>query len=250
MLLGRRSHSSGPPAMVRGTAAHPGLARRACSGRPFTDCPTLFVANHVSYLDILALGGVARRDLHRQGRGRGAGRCSACWRGSPAPCSSAATGAQALIQRNALAARMRAGESFVLFAEGHQQQRAGRAAAQDQPAQRRRAVDPGLPGRGAGGDPGLCPARRRHAGRSRPIAISTPGTADAELLPHLWDVLQMDGRRAAHGRCTSRCCPGRCRAARCWVASCVSRSARQLALAHAAAAPSSRQSYRSRRRRP
>ena len=84
---------------------------------------------------------------------------------------------QALIQRNALAARMRAGESFILFARGHQRQRARGTAAQDQPAQRRRAVGPGLPGRRAGRDPGLCPARRRQPGRSAAIATATRGTA-------------------------------------------------------------------------
>ena len=34
----------------------PGMHGANRSGRPFTDCPTLFVANHVSYLDIVVLG--------------------------------------------------------------------------------------------------------------------------------------------------------------------------------------------------
>jgi 1-acyl-sn-glycerol-3-phosphate acyltransferase len=86
-------------------------------GSPMRACATLFVANHVSYLDIVLLGsrtdatfiakaevrswplfgtiGMAARTFFIRRR----------WR-------------DALIQRNALAARMRDGESFILFAEG------------------------------------------------------------------------------------------------------------------------------------
>lgn len=98
-------------------------ARRAVNatirveGVPFRACPTLFVANHVSYLDIVALGAlldaqfIAKSEIrHWPGFGLiarlgGTFFIRRHWR-------------QALIQRNELAARMRAGESFVLFAEG------------------------------------------------------------------------------------------------------------------------------------
>lgn len=87
------------------------------AGEPFRACPTLYVANHVSYLDIIVLGAlldatfiakmeVASWPLFGQlGRLTGTFFIRRRWR-------------DALVQRNALAARMRAGESFVLFGEG------------------------------------------------------------------------------------------------------------------------------------
>jgi 1-acyl-sn-glycerol-3-phosphate acyltransferase len=86
-------------------------------GRAFVDCPTLFVANHVSYLDILALGVrldatfIAKVEIARWPLFGTLARVASTffvrrqWR-------------EALIQRNTLAARLRLGESFVLFAEG------------------------------------------------------------------------------------------------------------------------------------
>jgi 1-acyl-sn-glycerol-3-phosphate acyltransferase len=100
----------------KGTAAVLGV-RLSVEGRPFADCPTLFVANHVSYLDVLALGSaldgtfVAKDEIAgwalfgTLARVTGTLFVRRHWR-------------QALIQRNALAARMRAGESFILFGEG------------------------------------------------------------------------------------------------------------------------------------
>jgi 1-acyl-sn-glycerol-3-phosphate acyltransferase len=87
------------------------------TGEPFHACPTLYVANHISYLDIVVLGAlldatfiakmeVASWPLFGQlGRLTGTFFIRRRWR-------------DALVQRNALAARMRAGESFVLFGEG------------------------------------------------------------------------------------------------------------------------------------
>ena len=86
-------------------------------GRPFTACPTLYVANHVSYLDILALGAltdgtfIAKAEIASWPLFGTLGRITRTffvrrhWR-------------HALIQRNDLAARLRTGESFVLFGEG------------------------------------------------------------------------------------------------------------------------------------
>ncbi|MFO1047884.1 MAG: lysophospholipid acyltransferase family protein [Geminicoccaceae bacterium] len=87
------------------------------TGRPFGDCPTLYVANHVSYLDILVLGTVldgtfiAKAEIASWPLFGLLGRLTRTlfirrhWR-------------HALIQRNELAARMRQGESFILFGEG------------------------------------------------------------------------------------------------------------------------------------
>ena len=88
-----------------------------CEGPPFASCPTLFVANHVSYLDVLAIGSfvdatfIAKSEVKAWPLIGFIASCSGTmfikrhWR-------------QALLQRNAIAARMRKGESFVLFAEG------------------------------------------------------------------------------------------------------------------------------------
>jgi lyso-ornithine lipid O-acyltransferase len=100
----------------RGCCRIAGLRVRVC-GAPALSGPTLFVANHVSYLDIVVLGGlvdagfVAKAEvaawpligwLARIGRTvfveRRAGTCAA--------------------QCNALAGRLRAGENLILFAEG------------------------------------------------------------------------------------------------------------------------------------
>ncbi len=86
-------------------------------GDPFHACPTLFVANHVSYLDICVIGAAVDATFIAKSEVAGwplfgllAGLSRTMfvrrhWR-------------QALIQRDALAARMLKGESFVLFAEG------------------------------------------------------------------------------------------------------------------------------------
>ncbi len=55
MALGTRATLVVRRLWCRGTAWLLGV-RITLAGRPFTDCPTLLVANHVSYLDVLALG--------------------------------------------------------------------------------------------------------------------------------------------------------------------------------------------------
>jgi 1-acyl-sn-glycerol-3-phosphate acyltransferase len=88
-----------------------------CRGEPVAVCATLFLANHVSYLDIVLLGArveatfVAKAEVRGWplfgaiGRAAGTFFIRRRWR-------------DALVQRNTLAARLRAGESFILFAEG------------------------------------------------------------------------------------------------------------------------------------
>ena len=97
--------------------AHPGGSRSTSSGRPFAACPTVYVANHVSYLDVLVLGAlldgtfIAKSEI-------------ASWPLFGLLCRLTGTlfvrrhWRSALIQRNALAGRMRQGESFILFGEG------------------------------------------------------------------------------------------------------------------------------------
>ena len=116
MPLGARTTLLVRRLWCRGTAWLLGV-RIVLTGRAFADCPTLYVANHVSYLDILALGAVtdgtfiAKSEIAgwplfgTLGRLTGTLFIRRHWR-------------SALSQRNALAARMRLGESFVLFGEG------------------------------------------------------------------------------------------------------------------------------------
>ncbi len=93
-----------------------GIRVRA-SGTICTDCPTLIVPNHVSYLDVVILGAftdatfIAKSEVGGWpffgyvARRVGTMFVKRHWR-------------QALVQRNEIAARMIEGESFVLFAEG------------------------------------------------------------------------------------------------------------------------------------
>jgi lyso-ornithine lipid O-acyltransferase len=174
----------------RGTARILGL-RLGVAGQPFTDCPTLFVANHVSYLDILVLGGqldatfVAKAEVATWPLFGLLGRITrTCfirrhWR-------------QALIQRNALAARMRGGESFILFAEGtsgngltvRRLKTSLLSVAEPWVLDCPVAVQ------------GVTLAYVRLADGSPVDQTNCDRYAwhgDAELVPHLWDVLQMDG---------------------------------------------------------
>jgi 1-acyl-sn-glycerol-3-phosphate acyltransferase len=86
-------------------------------GEPVSVCATLFIANHVSYLDIVLLGArvdatfIAKAEVESWplfgaiGRAAGTFFIRRRWR-------------DALVQRNTLASRLRRGESFILFAEG------------------------------------------------------------------------------------------------------------------------------------
>lgn len=91
--------------------------RITVSGRPFNACATLYCPNHVSYLDIVILGGIidaifiAKSEVARwPGFGflaklSGTMFIRRYWR-------------EALVQRDRLAAGLQAGNNYVLFAEG------------------------------------------------------------------------------------------------------------------------------------
>jgi 1-acyl-sn-glycerol-3-phosphate acyltransferase len=164
-------------------------------GQPFRACPTLFVGNHVSYLDVVILGAildaafiakleVASWPLFGQlGRLTGTLFVRRHWR-------------EALRQRDAVAERLRGGQSLVLFAEG---------TSTDGLAVRRFKTSL------------LSVAEAKSL--ERPIAVqavtlafrcwadSTPiGPAncglyawygEAEFVPHLWGVLLADGLRVS-----------------------------------------------------
>ncbi len=190
MPFGRRVTARVRRAWCAGTCWLLGV-RLGCRGRPFTDCPTLFVANHVSYIDIVVLGAILDGTFIAKAEVAGwplfgqLGRLTRTffvrrhWR-------------QARIQRNDLAARMRANESFVLFAEGtstdglsvHRLKTSLLSVAEpwilDCPVAVQavtlayvRLADGTLVG------PSNCDLYAWHG--------------DAELLPHLWNVLQRTG---------------------------------------------------------
>jgi 1-acyl-sn-glycerol-3-phosphate acyltransferase len=174
----------------RGSAWIVGI-RTGVAGRPFADCPTLFVANHVSYLDILVLGAqldatfIAKAEVATWPLFGLLGRITHTffvrrhW-------------GQALVQRNALAARMRAGESFILFAEGT----SGNGLAVHRLKTSLLSV----------AEPWVLDCPIAVQGVTLAYVRLADGTpvdhtncdrygwyGDAELLPHLWDVLQMSG---------------------------------------------------------
>ncbi len=174
----------------RGTARILGI-RVEVSGVPFTDCPTLFVANHISYLDILVLGGqldatfIAKSDVASWPLFGLLARITRTffvrrhWR-------------DALIQRNALAARMRASENFILFAEGTS---GNGLAVRRLKTSLLSVAEPWVLDCPVAVQ-GVTLAYVRLADGS-PIDRSNCDRyawhGDAELVPHLWDVLQMDG---------------------------------------------------------
>ncbi len=117
VVLGRRARWLARRAWCRSVCRILNIRPRA-SGTPFSACPTMLVANHVSYVDILVLGSftdatfIAKSEVEGWplfgliARLAGTMFIKRHWR-------------QALVQRNAIAARMREGdESFILFAEG------------------------------------------------------------------------------------------------------------------------------------
>jgi 1-acyl-sn-glycerol-3-phosphate acyltransferase len=114
--LGSRSRSLVRRAWCRTTCAILGL-RLTRVGEPFTDCPTLLVANHVSYLDIPAIGAFAEGSFIAKSE-------VAAWPlfGLLAKLSDTMFirrhWRQALLQRDQLAARLARGRSHILFGEG------------------------------------------------------------------------------------------------------------------------------------
>jgi 1-acyl-sn-glycerol-3-phosphate acyltransferase len=160
-------------------------------GRPFRGCPTLFVANHVSYLDIPAIGAfvdgtfIAKAEVSTWplfgplSRLAGTFFVKRHWR-------------QALIQRNALAARLRQNESFILFGEGT--------------STNGLSVRPFKTSLLSVAEPWIldCPVAVQAVTLAFVrLADGTPITAkdcdlyawhgDMALLPHLWNVLKLDG---------------------------------------------------------
>ena len=119
-IAGRAVAGRAPPALVR--AWHRGCCRITrlhvrVSGVPAAAGPTLFVANHVSYLDIVVLGSlvdagfVAKAEVAKWpliGQIARIGRTVFVERRS----------GRSAGQREAIAARLAAGDSLILFAEG------------------------------------------------------------------------------------------------------------------------------------
>lgn len=163
----------------------------SCQGVPFRACPTLLVANHVSYIDIIALGRfvdgtyIAKSDvagwplLGFLSRAVGTFYVKRHWR-------------QALVQRNAIAARMREGESFVLFAEGTSTNglAVGKFKTSLMSVAEPWILDRPVAVQGVT----IIYTRLRDGtpiGRDNCDLYAWYG--DMELLPHLWEVLKMDG---------------------------------------------------------
>lgn len=114
--LGQRAQHAVARLWCRVTCVILGVTLRV-EGRPFQACPTLYVANHVSYIDILALGTVVDARFIAKVE-------VASWPlfGQLALLTRTFFVRRrprlALVQRKALAAQLRTGRSFVLFAEG------------------------------------------------------------------------------------------------------------------------------------
>jgi len=181
-------------AWCRGVCGLLGI-RLLVEGAPFRACPTLFVPNHVSYLDIPVLGAlvdatfVAKSEvatwplLGFLAKLTGTMFVRRHWR-------------QAKLQRDALALRMAAGESFVLFAEGTSSDGLD---VRPLKTSLLSVAEPGILERPIAVQPVVLAWRRLACGT--PIDASNAALyawwGDATLLPHLWRVLQLDGVEVA-----------------------------------------------------
>jgi lyso-ornithine lipid O-acyltransferase len=160
-------------------------------GEPVTACATLFVANHVSYLDIVLLG--ARTDAVFVAKAEVAG-----WPLFGTIGRAAGTffirrrRRDALVQRNTLASRMRAGESFILFAEGTSTDGSDVLPLKTSLLS---VAEPWILDRPIAVQPVTLAYRLLRDGS--PFAASNcrryAWFGDAELLPHLWAMLKDDG---------------------------------------------------------
>ncbi len=160
-------------------------------GEPMGACATLYVANHVSYLDIVLLGAridatfIAKAEVGGWplfgliSRAANTFFIRRSWR-------------DALLQRNVLAARMRAGESFILFAEGTSTDGLDVLPFKTSLLS---VAEPWVIDRPIAVQPVALVFRALRDGQ--PIGPLTCGRyawfGDDSMLPHLWAVLQDDG---------------------------------------------------------
>lgn len=178
----------------RGVCALLGI-RLLIDGVPFRACPTVFVPNHVSYLDIPVLGAlldatfVAKAEVARWplfgflARLTGTMFVRRYWR-------------EAKRQRDALAARMARGESFVLFAEGTSSNGLDVLPLKSSLLS---VAEPGVLERPIAVQPLVLAWRRLASGTPIDAANAElyAWCGEASLLPHLWRVLQLDGVEVA-----------------------------------------------------
>jgi 1-acyl-sn-glycerol-3-phosphate acyltransferase len=179
-------------AWCRGSCRILGLRVRA-EGRPFADHPTLFVPNHVSYLDVIVLGSfvdalfIAKAEVDGWplfgfiARMTGTMFIKRHWR-------------QAKVQRDRIAAGMEGGESYVLFAEGTSSN--GLAVGRSFKTSLLSVVEPGIV-------KGASTAAQAVTLSYLRLADGTPVTpencdlhawhSEMEFVPHLWEVLRRGG---------------------------------------------------------
>lgn len=189
-LLGSRVLRRMRRAWCRGVCGLLGI-RLVVEGDPFRACPTLLVPNHVSYLDIPVLGSVVDATFVAKAEVEG-------W---PLLGLLARLGGTIFVrrhwreakrQRDALAARMATGESFVLFAEG-----TSSAGLDVLPLKTSllSVAEPAVLERPVAVQPVLLAWRRLASGE--PIDETNADLyawwGDAALLPHLWRVLHLEG---------------------------------------------------------
>jgi lyso-ornithine lipid O-acyltransferase len=192
IALGTRARHRVRRFWSRSTCRIMGVATEA-RGAPSTACPIVLVPNHVSYLDVVILGSltdatfIAKAEIDGwplfgfMARVTGTMFVERHWR-------------RARAQRDAMAARMRAGESLVLFAEGT--------------SSNGLAVKPFKTSLLSVAEPWVLDVPVAAQGVTLAyvsLADGTPFTAvncdryawydEMEFVPHLWDLLKLDGVR-------------------------------------------------------
>lgn len=160
-------------------------------GEPLAVCPTIILANHVSYLDIPIIGGLTRATFIAKSeianwplfgliaKVSGTMFIRRHWR-------------EALVQRNKLARRLGKGESFVLFAEGTSSLGLDTLPFKTSLLS---VAEPWVMDKPIAIQPLTVAYRERADGIAfdRENAEEYAWVGDAELLPHLWQVLKSPG---------------------------------------------------------
>lgn len=160
-----------------------------CHGQPEVGPPTLYVANHVSYLDILVLGSLL--DAAFVAKAEVAGWPLIGWLAKLG--RTLFVERRALVsakQRDAIAARLAVGDSLVLFAEGTSSNGCGVLPFKSALFGSLHAADPH-------GDLAVQPITLAYRSEGRPLDPTRPTAyawyGDMTLLPHLWRILGLRG---------------------------------------------------------
>jgi 1-acyl-sn-glycerol-3-phosphate acyltransferase len=149
--------------------------------------PTLFVCNHVSYLDIEVMGGLVPGSFVAKAGGRDLAVLLDARQGAAHRSSSSASRARPAPAGDEMMRRLNTGDNPDAVPRGHQQRRHARAAVPQRPVRRGSAAARRQADRGPAGGDRLHPLDGIPLGRYwRPLFA---WFGDLDLVPHLWQMV-------------------------------------------------------------